>query len=291
MKLKLFTLAPQENWCVDEMVKQWRNYSGVEHVSKPVNADLIWLLADWCFDQIPYTLLKHKKVVTTVHHLVPEKCDLEFYKQWTLRDLVTDFYHVFNKHTEAQVRQLTSKPVWFIGYWYDQIMWRKLEDTNRIPGMVFSAQRDTEASSIQAGSFLPKLEKGPDLLCDYLEKQKNIDIHLAGPRRQYVERRLRQAKLNFVSHGIVTQEQMNKLYNEASLYVVASRYEGGPQALLECGAAGCPVISRDVGIASQVLPPSAVNDDLTKCIPAVPNVKGYTMQERFPEYERFFKSL
>ena len=34
---------------------------------------------------------------------------------------------------------------------------------------------------------------------------------------------------------MLTVEQINELYNILDLYIVASRVEGGPQAILECG--------------------------------------------------------
>ena len=52
---------------------------------------------------------------------------------------------------------------------------------------------------------------------------------------------------------MVDLEMLNKLYNILDLYVVASRNEGGPQAILECAASKTPIVSTDVGIASQIL--------------------------------------
>ena len=46
---------------------------------------------------------------------------------------------------------------------------------------------------------------------------------------------------------------LNELYNCLDLYIVSSRVEGGPQAILECAITKTPVISTDVGIASQIL--------------------------------------
>jgi len=37
------------------------------------------------------------------------------------------------------------------------------------------------------------------------------------------------------------------------LYIVSSRVEGGPQAILECAASKTPIVSTDVGVASEIL--------------------------------------
>src|SRR5690606_10235826 len=49
-------------------------------------------------------------------------------------------------------------------------------------------------------SGIPKLEKGPDILCDVLEKlaQKHkIFVFLTGPSREYVKNRLKKASIPF----------------------------------------------------------------------------------------------
>ena len=46
---------------------------------------------------------------------------------------------------------------------------------------------------------------------------------------------------------------MSELYAAADFYLIPSRDEGGPKAVLEAVACGTPVISTDVGIAKEVL--------------------------------------
>ena len=61
---------------------------------------------------------------------------------------------------------------------------------------------------------------------------------------------------------------LNELYNCLDLYIVSSRVEGGPQALLECGLSKTPVISTDVGLASLILSPdSIVESNNFSCYP------------------------
>ena len=37
--------------------------------------------------------------------------------------------------------------------------------------------------------------------------------------------------------------KMNKLYNILDLYIVSSRFEGGPQSIMECAVTKTPIIS------------------------------------------------
>lgn len=164
-----------------------------------------------------------------------------------------------------------------------QLIKKKLRLKYEIPTdcyVIGSFVRDTEGAGISKSIFLPKLEKGPDLFVDavikFKEKSRNyFDIHvvLAGWRRQYVIQRLESAKIPYLYFELPDQETINELYQTLDLYPVTARYEGGPQSLIECGLLNIPVVSRDIGIASQVLPTSAINDDVTLVIPTIPNVE------------------
>ena len=53
-------------------------------------------------------------------------------------------------------------------------------------------------------------------------------------------------------------QELNELYNCLDLYIVSSRYEGGPQAILECAASKTPILSTKVGVAPEVLHPESI---------------------------------
>ena len=46
---------------------------------------------------------------------------------------------------------------------------------------------------------------------------------------------------------------INDLYNILDLYIVSSRIEGGPQAIMEAAYTKTPIVSTDVGVASEIL--------------------------------------
>ena len=76
---------------------------------------------------------------------------------------------------------------------------------------------------------------------------------LTGYRRQYVINRLEEENIQFKYIEMVDFENLNELYNCLDLYIVSSRIEGGPQAILECGITKTPIISTDVGVAGEIL--------------------------------------
>ena len=119
--------------------------------------------------------------------------------------------------------------------------------------MIGSFQRDTEGSDL----ITPKLIKGPDIFLELVtklyKKKNNLKIVLTGKRRNYLISNLNDRGIPFEYFEMVDFHTMNKLYNILDLYLVTSRVEGGPQAILECGLAKVPLISTDVGLASEIL--------------------------------------
>ena len=162
--------------------------------------------------------------------------------------------------------------------------------------MVGSFQRDTEGHDL----ISPKLVKGPDLFCDYMERMqesvgKTLEVVLAGWRRQYVMKRLNDAGIKYHYFDRCSFETLNELYNCLDLYVVSSRIEGGPQAVPECAMTRTPIISTNVGLAPEILAPESVNNDLNVAIPNIDfahvKVQQYSIQNHMQNFVNFFEGM
>jgi len=260
--LKIFTLPAGEGWICDRFASEWNENNREISTKDPASADVIWLLADWCWDKMPRHLLSSKKVVCSVHHIVPEKFGDTQRQEFADRDQFVDLYHVPCNMTYRQISSLTTKPIFVKPFWINGSIWNPLENKHALRKkygirdeefLVGSFQRDTEGSDL----YTPKLEKGPDIFCDIvIEAHKSdpcISVVLAGWRRQYVMRRLKDAKVPYRYTELPEFSTINELYNLIDLYIVSSRYEGGPQAVLECALTRTPIISTPVGIAPEVL--------------------------------------
>ncbi len=296
----VFVLRPSEDWIVDRLVTEWYENNSDISTTTPTSADVIWLLANWCYKRIDQRLLLNKKVITTIHHIVIEKFDQNKLLEFQDRDLLTNIYHVPNIHTQDVVRQLTKKPIRVIPYWANQKIWistgskLELRKKHNLPVndyLIGSFQRDTEGHDLVS----PKLEKGPDLFVDAIEKlwqnNKSICVILAGWRRQYVISRLTQLRIPYLYFDRPTQETINELYQTLDLYPVTARYEGGPQSLIECGLLNIPVVSRDVGMASLLLSKESISNDVTIATPTVPDVKKLKLNKGFEEYRKLIDTL
>ncbi len=301
---QVYVLPPREDWVVDRFVNEWNSDNADISVLHPSQADVVWALADWCFDRLSPNLLLKKKVLTTVHHIVPEKFGSGNLEDFRRRDHVTTAYHVYNQHVLDFIRPLTEKPIHLITYWANQRIWRPTgtrDDLRKKHGLpldkylIGSFQRDTEGSGIHLGHFAPKLEKGPDLLADaiiaFKEKNASVEVVLAGWRRQYVMQRLDAAKVKYHYFELPDQRIINELYQTLDLYPVTARTEGGPQSLIECGLLNVPVVSRSVGIAEQVLPPEAIRDNVIDAVPSVPNVESWKLPVGYEPYRSLIARL
>lgn len=312
---KVWILPAQENWICDRMCEEFNRNNLDIIVANPYMADVIWLLSDWRWRDVDPALL-NKKVITTVHHIVPEKFGKQEQFDFQLRDKITNVYHVFNEKTQNFISQLTTKPIELVPYWANQNIWFKSlseefrEKHRQMLGIakdafvIGSFQRDTEGSDLKS----PKLEKGPDLFVDFvneanskeylirMEEQfqksfSHVHVLLSGWRRHYVLNRLQQLGIKHSYVELPAQNRINVLYQLCDLYAVTARYEGGPQALLETGLVGVPTVSRDVGIASQVLPPEAISTNVLDAKPAIPNVSKMLIPEAFKPYREMIAKL
>lgn len=282
--MKVYIHPPGESWICDRFAKEFKEYCADISVNKPYDADVIWLIADWCWNQIPYTLLQSKKVLTTNFHIVPEKFNLNSQIDFMKRDEITDIYHASCNKTAKYLKQIgATKPIWTELVWTNGEMWNYIENKEEIRKdfgikssdfVVGSFQRDTEGHDLKS----PKLEKGPDIFCDYIEnisKNKNVVVLLGGWRRQYVMNRLDRIGIPYIYKELANFEEINKMYNALDLYVVGSRYEGGPQSILECAMTKTPIISTNVGVAEHVLHPDSISKEISghSLIQCCPNVE------------------
>lgn len=298
--MKIYLNAPDENWIIDRYKKEWHDYCPQHTVDDISSCDILWLMDSYTWDRIDPIILRNKKVVNTIHHIAPDKFDFEGFKE---KDQYVDHYHAVSLRTADDLSKYTSKPITPLTFWVNDNIWfesehhvDELRKKHNLPLgkiLVGSFQRDTEGHDLRS----PKLVKGPDLFCDYMEKMQdnigtNFEVVLAGWRRQYVMDRLSKAGISYHYFELCDFETMNDLYNSIDLYVVSSRVEGGPQAIPECAITRTPIISRNVGLASEILSPESIDDDLNKAMPnidfAYDQVQKYTIQNHMQKFVDFF---
>ena len=104
------------------------------------------------------------------------------------------------------------------------------------------------------------------------ENKENLIVVLTGKRRQYLIDNFEKFGIKYRYFEMKNFNFVNQLYNILDLYIVSSRIEGGPQAIVECGLTKTPILSTDVGIASNFLDPKSiysVNNNINNIIKTV----------------------
>tara|TARA_B100001175_G_C19382644_1_gene577329 strand:+ start:64 stop:936 length:873 start_codon:yes stop_codon:yes gene_type:complete len=224
--------------------------------------DIIWIIAPWMWKKIPKKYLKSKTVVCSIHHLEKKDYSGKPLKEFYKRDKYVDFYHTISKKSKIEIQKLTSKKIVSIPFWINENIFFPIENKSNLRSkynlqensfIIGSFQRDTEGKDLKS----PKLIKGPDRFVEIVKSftlnNENLVVLLSGYRRQYVIKKLEEQNINYIYVEMVDFEILNELYNCLDLYIVSSRIEGGPQAILECGITETPIISTDVGVASEIL--------------------------------------
>ena len=304
--MNIYINTIKENWVVDRFVKEWNEFNFKQKKILFGRKSIIWIIAPWTWSKIPKRYLSKNKVVCTIHHIDEEKFGIEELSEFKERDKYVDLYHVISKSTSIQVKKITKKEIKVIPFWINKNLWFCIEDKETLykkfnldknSYYIGSFQRDTEGSDLVS----PKLSKGPDqflTIAKHFNKSKeNLVVLLTGRRRQYLINSLEKEGIKYKYFEMVSFKELNELYNLLDLYIVSSRYEGGPQAIMECALNKTPLISTDVGIASEVLSEESIFD-MSTFKNAIPNVEfayqkvqQYTIPEGFVKFNKLFKDL
>ena len=265
--MKIYLSKINESWIVDRLRAEWYQFNPSISTESIKSADIIWVIAPWIWKKIPKRHLKNKKVICTYYHIDFNKFGENERSNFFELDQYVDEYHAASNITQEQLTKLTNKKINTIPTWVNQNIWFEIKDKTEIrknfnfePNefLVGSFQRDTEGHDL----ISPKLIKGPDIFVNLIsllyENNKNLKVVLSGTRRNYVLKKLDEMSIPFAYFEMASLENMNKLYNILDLYLVTSRVEGGPQAIMECALTKTPILSTNVGIASEILHKSSI---------------------------------
>ena len=304
--MRIYFNKVKEDWIVDRYINEWNQYNYKSVRSPFISNTLIWIIAPWTWRNVSKRNLKKQKVICTIHHIDEDKFNDIEKEEFLERDNYIDFYHVISNKTYSQVNKLTDKPIFVIPFWVNQNLWFQIKDLDKLYSkynlsknsyFVGSFQRDTEGFDLKS----PKLSKGPDqfikIVKDLNTKHNNLVVLLTGRRRQYIINELKEEKIEFKYFEMASFNELNELYNMLDLYIVSSRYEGGPAAIMECALTKTPLISTNVGIADEILPNQSIynmsnfSDAKPDIDTAFHNVQKYKIPNGFNEFNLLLRRL
>lgn len=268
-KADLYYVTEQANWAVDEVAKDVLEYISIKtriiSSSKYLNKNALihfGSLNAFLQDKNVYRR-KRKGVIVTCFHIVDSdarKYELKgmdsYVKKWHTSCVITRNKMISLGIPEKKIEVI---PIGVNGKNYSPC---NSEEKERCRADMF-----LDNDTIVVGYFqkdgegwkegnVPKLIKGPDIFCDVVEKiahKYKIHVILSGPARGYVKKRLERAEIPFSHFVFEEAKQVADLYKIIDIYMVTSREEGGPRAILESMASGVPIISTKVGQAPDII--------------------------------------
>lgn len=291
--MKLAIVSDHAKWVLDDIAKDYRKYSSVTIVPLTSNPDLIWAVNYWDVSKL---IREYRNVVVQLHHVSQdkiEKYDFEAINKCLAcivpNDITYDFIH--NKISVKTVK---------LPYW---ILSDRMKESNgrQISGeriFVGSFQKDSNGNT-----DMPKLEKGPDVFVEVvkrLREQIRLTVILSGYSRKYVIKEL--DKHNIAYKYFERDLDINGLYDVLDWYLVTSRSEGGPQAVLEASYRKIKILSTRVGMAPEILHSSCICDNVDEFVNKIIDLEdhreyNYQSVQRFapekiiPIWDKFFMDL
>lgn len=250
---------------------EYTKLTPVRNIADMVKADIIHSVYYTSLARQPKLFLKSKKCIATVTN--EYKSDNKIF--YELRDYV-DIWIASSKKIVTQMNNdgLTAR---WNPYYTDETIFKNIHkskeelcnllgiDLNIIKNkyVIGSFQKDSSSANINE----PRLQKGPDILLNILKKIPNKNewiVLLAGPMRDYLINNFKRLRIPYYYYGNeklgqnfdvnnIDKERVNLLYNLIDCYIVSSRSEGGPKAILESILCQTPVISTNVGYAEDFL--------------------------------------
>lgn len=302
--LKIYINKISEDWIVDRQRYEFISKNKKIITNFQFNANLIWIIAPWTWENLNKKHLKNKKVICTIHHIDEYKLKNQI-NSFKKRDDYVDKYHVTNHGTKNQLQKLTDKEIYVEPFWVNPKNWFEIDDKDSLRKkyniennafIIGSFQRDSEGSNLNN----PKLSKGPDQFIKILKlykEEKNLLVILTGKRRNYVINELKKLDIRYLYFEMVNLIKLNELYNLLDLYIVASRVEGGPQSIYECSLTKTPIISTNVGIANVILSEESIfnMNNFSKAIPntevAFNNVQKFTIDSSMPRFVEIMEKI
>ncbi len=204
-------------------------------------------------------------------------------------------------------------PVTYIPYAIDETLFFPIKEKKELRRkfalpqeayVIANFHRDSEGADLST----PKFQKAPELLLAIFKElqAKGISFHvlLAGPRRHWIREALKREGIPFTFVGksdvrgddfgvnILERSVLNELINAADLMLLSSRWEGGPQAIMEGAAAGVKILSTPVGLAHDILEPLSCYDSISQAVDRITNDQEDHILEStlLPQWKRWKES-
>jgi glycosyltransferase involved in cell wall biosynthesis len=146
-----------------------------------------------------------------------------------------------------------------INYFPKQTAERKKANRNKlgIPQSAFVVGSFQKDGVGWGDGMEPKLIKGPDVFLETIRRLKHnipeLFVLLTGPARGYIKHGLEEMGVPYKHTYYKHYPEVAEMFAALDLYIVTSRQEGGPKAILESMSSGVPLVTTRVGQAMDLV--------------------------------------
>ena len=290
---KIFIISDEiiidnQKWICDRLKEQFIKYQSNFVTDNPEEADYIWYIAPWNYSFIPkgyiennwLKILENKKVIATIHHIDADYLRAgKYIRQFKFIKKYASLIHSICDQTTLNIQNIGEfeTPIITKYLWEKENQFHVIKDEKK---MKLRNKYGISPKSFVIGNFQnDKKSKCPEIflkiILDIIESGQKIEVILSGRNRQFLIDNLQKMGVKYHYFNMVPIDTINELYNCLNLYIISSKYEGGPRSIIECALTNTPVISTKVGIALEFMDPNSLFDveDWTTYRNAKPNLK------------------
>lgn len=294
--MKISVVSDGAGWVLDSIRNDYKKHT--RHEVLP-DGDIKWLVNYWSLPNYVH----QENVVVQLHHV--SRQHIEKYDFNAINKCKACI--VPNEITKSFIQDKVNIPVEKLPYWLLSGMMKEVKDRSRIDQIrqggkliIGSFQKDGESRTGK-----PKLVKGPDRLLEIVKKinlHKPVKMILAGYDRDYVISNLE--KMGIEYEYFRKDSDIVDLYESLDWYLVTSRDEGGPQAVLEAAYRKVNILSTPVGMAPEVLHEQCICDEVDDFVDIILSdravgidynyknvMEKYIPNVVIPRYDDFFQNL
>lgn len=284
-KKKIFLLGRDSSgWSIDndrKNVKRALLDLGLTLTVNPFSADIFYVvwwnkMFKWSYRILNCIFGNRIWIVTATNELDYQKKKVEKV------DKRVDFWVIANQQQKRFLLKIgrSEKELFLNPFYVDEKKFKKINLSKAEVCKRLEIDQKLIENKFLIGSFQkdslgvdltkPKWQKGTELLRDIVNelKQEKIILVLAGPRRHFLIKECRRLKIpfifvgeaSFIDSGVddctennLPESKMNLLYNLIDLYLVTSKSEGGPKAVIEAPLTETAILSTKVGLAPDFL--------------------------------------
>ena len=303
---KVCLIGDRQGWVIDKIIEDYCKFTTCQVVALNSSPDIVWFVS--LFDYFKYhaSVPSQIKIVVSVHHIDEDKINKYNFKLLCRAKtciVPNDITHkCLVKNSCINVSKL---PYWILSGYMEKPNLSRINDIKTLIGhkkemLIGSCVKDGNGTD----GLTPKLSKGPDIFLDVIEQVKEvfpIKVILCGYARKYMVNGLQ--KMNVKYSYLEKFNDINSFYDILDWYLVTSRFEGGPQSILEASYRKTKILSTNVGIASIILHPNCIcqnsKDFASKIISGVEAIdynhnsvcSGYLPNIVIPCYDKLFRDI